>query len=199
MRQPSGGSSSRSSRQRRRARAPGWVATVYGIVKQSGGHIGLTSEPGKGTTFHLYLPRAAGPLEAAPIRPTSGLHRVGGERILLVEDEPALRALAERMLKGMKCRVTTAANGDDALAAVKQNRAKPDLLITDLVMPGMGGKALAQHLLRLQPGLRILFVSGYTDQGSASAETPTPGAVFLQKPFSISSLAAAARESLENL
>jgi PAS domain S-box-containing protein len=172
------------------------LATVYGIVKQSGGHIEVSSDPGKGTTFRIFLSKAADAAEAGPARPSSAAHRVGGERILLVEDEPALRALGERMLKGLRYTVTVAADGEAALKAADA-LAVPDLLITDLVMPGMGGKELGERLLKRWPGLRILYISGYTEKPTDDPDAPTPGSTFLQKPFSVASLAAAVRKALE--
>ena len=171
------------------------LATVYGIVKQSGGNIWVYSEPGRGTTFKIYLPRVKA--AATPRLQPSGLAAAGGgELLLIVEDEPHLRALFGRMVTELGYRVRTAESGEAALRVVASEDLRPDLLVTDVVLTGMGGKVLAERLRALRPGLRVLYMSGYTDNaivhhGVLEADTP-----FLQKPFSIGDLAAKIRELL---
>ena len=163
------------------------LSTVYGIVKQSGGHIACTSEPGHGTTFRIYLPRT----EALPVRQAEEAPeqvpeqvRPGlGEHILVAEDETAVRELIQRMLERLGHRVTLAANGNDALALVTEKGLDPDLVITDVVMPGMSGKELIERLRILRPGQRFLYMSGYTDNAIGDHGVLDPDTPFLQKPF----------------
>jgi len=174
------------------------LSTVYGIVKQSGGNVWCYSEPGKGTTFKIYLPRE----EAEPIpeveRDVESTRRGGGEHVVVVEDESAVRNLLVRMIEGLNYQVTAAANGGEALLAVEKMSVRPDLLITDVVMPGMGGVDLAESMRKTWPGLKVLYMSGYTDnaivhQGVLDSETP-----FIQKPFNARDLAAKIREQLDS-
>jgi len=159
------------------------LSTVYGIVSQSGGHIACASEPGRGTTFRIHLPRAeAGlvrPAEPAPepVRPG------GGELILVAEDETAVRELVQEMLEHLGYRVNAAANGNDALALVTEQGLDPALVITDVVMPGMSGKELIERLRRIRPGQRYLYMSGYADNAIGQHGVLDPGTPFLQKPF----------------
>jgi PAS domain S-box-containing protein len=154
------------------------LATAYGIVKQSGGHIWTYSEPGKGTTFRIYLPRVD---EAAqpPAPKSEGTATVrGSETILVVEDDEALRAIIAEVLEDAGYSVLTARNGDEAIGAAGEHRLI-DLVISDMVMPAMGGAVLARHL----PQLRFLFMSGYTELSVAEDGGLTRGAAFLAKPF----------------
>jgi hypothetical protein len=154
------------------------LATAYGIVRQSGGHIWTYSEPGKGTTFRIYLPRVD---EAAqpPVPRSEGTATVrGSETILVVEDDEALRAIIAEVLEDAGYSVRTARNGDEAIGAAAEPRLI-DLVISDMVMPAMGGAVLARHL----PHLRFLFMSGYTELSVAEDGGLTRGAAFLEKPF----------------
>ncbi|HET9707699.1 MAG TPA: PAS domain S-box protein [Gemmatimonadales bacterium] len=176
------------------------LATVYGIVKQSGGNIWVTSTPGQGTTFTVYFPRSTEELSAVP-EPSariSGGRAIGDTHILLVEDEPALRRAIERMLARLEYRVTVAASGDEALDAVASQRLKPDVLLTDMVMPGMKTGELVERLLAIQPNVKVLRMSGYTAEEVASPASPESGTPFLRKPFSVDELAAAVQAVLDS-
>src|SRR2546427_2286292 len=173
------------------------LATVYGIVKQSGGFIWLYSEPGHGTTFKIYLPRVDGAADA--LGPPVGTAEVprGTETVLIVEDEEAVRALAKTALMRKGYRVLEAANGGEALLRCESERAPIHLLVTDVVMPGLGGADLARRLAPLRPDMRVLFISGYTDRAAARHGTMQPGAAYLEKPFSLDALARKVREVLD--
>ena len=140
------------------------LSTVYGIVKQSGGNVWVYSEPGHGTTFKIYLPRDLSAAAATDTRPTAAPSRVTGtETVLVVEDEPALCEVARRTLDAAGYRVLTAASGDEALLIFAEHVGDIHLLLTDVVMPRMSGRALAQELTKRRPTLKVLYMSGYTD------------------------------------
>ena len=173
------------------------LATCYGIVKQHGGAIGVYSEVGHGTTFKIYLPRAIAPARESARRDNAdGLPR-GVETVLLVEDEVSVRALAARVLRIQGYTVIEAANGDEALALALHSGRTIDLLLTDVIMPQIGGKALADRLTQLLPGVRVLFMSGYTDDAIIHHGRLEPGIAFLHKPFSPAALARKVREALD--
>src|SRR6185312_3336358 len=159
------------------------LATVYGIVKQSGGYIWVYSEPGQGATFKVYLPRVepAGEPAAAPQPPARAPG--GTETILLAEDEAAVRTLARRILEKHGYKLLLAATGRDGVQVAEQHAAPIDLLVTDVVMPEMGGRELAQRLTARQPGLKVLFLSGYTDDAIVHHGVLDAGVALLQKPF----------------
>jgi CheY-like chemotaxis protein len=166
------------------------LATVYGIVKQSNGSIEVESEPGRGTTFNILLPRLPEGCEAA-VRPDSG-ERVlppGRGTVLLVEDEAAVRALSTLALRSAGYDVVTAGDGEEALAVSRQHPARIDLLVTDVVMPKMSGRQLADRLTATHPPLRVLFMSGYVDDTVLRHGVREAGVAFLQKPFTPASLA----------
>jgi len=173
------------------------LATVYGIVKQSGGYIWVYSEPGRGATFKVYLPRVehAGESVAAPQPPARALG--GTETILLAEDEAAVRNLARRVLEKHGYKLLLAATGRDGVRLAKEHAGPIDLLVTDVVMPEMGGRELAQHLTARQPGLKVLFLSGYTDDAIVHHGVLDAGVAFLQKPFKPDELARKIREVLD--
>jgi CheY-like chemotaxis protein len=174
------------------------LATCYGIVKQHGGSIGVYSEVGHGTTFKIYLPRIIPPTEEIAHRnEINGLLR-GVETVLLVEDEVAVRALAARVLRAQGYTVLEAANGDEALAlAQDRGETEIDLLLTDVIMPQIGGRELAARLAMLIPTVKILYMSGYTDDAIVHHGRLEPGTVFLHKPFSPAALARKVREVLD--
>jgi two-component system cell cycle sensor histidine kinase/response regulator CckA len=159
------------------------LSTVYGIVKQAGGFIVPYSEPGHGTTFKIYFPPAqAGPEPSTLARLPDELPR-GSETILVVEDEPALRELTVCILEESGYKVLEATGVEDALAIAGQSQAKVDLLLTDVVMPGMSGTELAKRLVGIRPDLRVLFVSGYAEDVIVNRGGPDRGVELIQKPF----------------
>jgi CheY-like chemotaxis protein len=174
------------------------LSTCYGIIKQSGGHISVYSEPGQGTTFKIYLPQVE-PQAKIPLQrlDSPDLPR-GTETILLVEDDPALREMAATLLRRLGYTVLAAANGIEALS-LKQQRDSGyvDLLFTDVVMPHMSGKELADRVQALYPYTRILFTSAYTGNAIVHQGVLNPGAALLQKPFTPSALAHKLREVLD--
>ncbi len=165
------------------------LATVYGIIKQSGGHIFVYSEPGHGTTFKIYLPCTDAEPYSKELTIKEEKHLGGSEHILVVEDEAKLRRLFEATIPSLGYRLTTAANGDEALILVQERGLKPDLVITDVVMPGIGGVVLVEHLRKIQPDLKVLYMSGYTDNAIVHQGVLDPGTPFIQKPFHIKELA----------
>ncbi len=176
------------------------LATVYGIVKQSGGYIWAYSEPGAGTVFRIYLPRheeSADPQALAAPRP-AGEPRGGRETILLVEDEEGVRALARRILAAQGYAVLEADGPRGALELLERLEQPIDLLLTDVVMPEMDGSELATRAAALRPATRVLFMSGYTDDAIASRGLIAGGGRFLQKPFTPDVLAAKVREILDS-
>jgi PAS domain S-box-containing protein len=170
------------------------LSTVYGIVKQSGGYVWCYSEPGAGTAFKIYLPRVAEEAGTIAPRPAS-LDLRGSETILLVEDEETLANLARRVLLKHGYRVLTASSGATA-REVAAEQPGIDLLLTDVVMPGMSGRELADELQRRFPDLKVLFMSGYTDDAIVHQGFLDPGLAFLQKPFTPYGLAKKVREVL---
>jgi signal transduction histidine kinase/ActR/RegA family two-component response regulator len=174
------------------------LSTCYGIVKQSGGHIAVYSEPARGTTFKIYLPRV-GQEAQAPLRRASPRDLPSGtESILLVEDDPALREMAATLLGRLGYTMLSAANGVEALSLLKQRGAGHiDLLFTDIVMPHMSGQELAGRVRALYPYTRVLFTSAYTEHAFVHQGVLAQGVAVLQKPFTPSALAAALREVLD--
>ncbi|MFL5302232.1 MAG: response regulator, partial [Anaeromyxobacteraceae bacterium] len=171
------------------------LATVYGIVEQSGGHIDLTSAPGEGTAFQIFFPRTSEAPSAGVASPAAALAR-GTESILLVEDDPQVRDVTARSLRAGGYRVVVAASGRDALRLDAAAVAGVQLLVTDVVMPGIDGRALADELRRGHPSLRVLYVSGYT-QDALGKRVLEPGIEFLPKPFTAPSLLARVRAVLD--
>src|SRR5437773_1774151 len=173
------------------------LAMVYGTVKQSGGFIWVYSEPGHGATFKIYLPRVDAPVEAAaPPVPVERPPR-GSETVLLAEDEPAVRTIAQQALERQGYTVLAAPSGADALALAAQHGATIHLLLTDVVMPGMSGRDLADRLTAQRPGIRVLYISGYTDNAIVRHGMLEPGLAYLQKPFRPDALVRKVRDVLD--
>jgi two-component system cell cycle sensor histidine kinase/response regulator CckA len=172
------------------------LATVYGIVKQSGGHVAAYSEPGRGATFKVYLARIEGkPKEratAARVKPAAG----GTETILVVEDEAPVRKLLTQVLKRQGYTVLDAASGLEALQAIAAHGGPIHLMVTDVVMPGMSGRDLARRVAPLRPEAKVLYISGYTEDAIVNHGELEPGTAFLSKPFTPAALATKVREVL---
>jgi signal transduction histidine kinase/ActR/RegA family two-component response regulator len=171
------------------------LAMLYGFIRQSGGAVDVTSTPGNGARFRLLFPAAPQPAPAAPAAVPPVPERRDGT-VLLAEDEDALRRLVERVLERAGYSVLAARNGAEALARARQHDGAIDLLVTDVVMPGLGGAELAEMLRARQPGLPVLFMSGYTDAEIAAGVGRVPGSRFIQKPFTMGDLLARAAELL---
>jgi len=174
------------------------LATVYGIVKQSGGNIWLYSEPGRGTTFKIYLPRVDQPLELPTPTPAARETPRGTETVLLVEDDDAVRALARKMLAAHGYTVLAAPSGADALELAASHAGPIHLLVTDVVLPGISGRELAIRFQSVRPGLKVLYTSGYTDDAVVHHGVLDAGIAFLQKPFTSGALARKVRETLDS-
>ncbi|HEY1204350.1 MAG: PAS domain S-box protein [Bryobacteraceae bacterium] len=172
------------------------LSTVYGIVKQAGGHIWVRSEPGAGTTFHICLPRAEGEVVAAEVSKTPAADLRGDETLLVVEDQAEVRHLAMEVLESYGYKVLGAASGVDALQLCEIYTGPIQMMVTDVVMPGMTGPELAAKLTELRPQIKVLFMSGYADKLIAGEGELAGNMAYLQKPFSPRSLAAKVREAL---
>ena len=173
------------------------LSTVYGIIRQNGGHIAVYSEPGKGTTFRIYLPRCrqARP-DAPPDAPARPLTR-GTETLLLVEDELAILKLTTKSLEQQGYTVLAANAPADALLIAQTHSGRIHLLLTDIVMPRMNGRELAERLKTLQPGIKCVFMSGYPANVIARQGILEDGVHFIQKPFSMADLDAKIRAALD--
>ena len=166
------------------------LSTVYGIVRQSGGHVSFTSTPGAGTTFRVFLPATVeAPPRPLPEAPGSR-SRQGSGTILLAEDEPAVRALTRAMLERLGFTVLEADSGAAAISLAASASEPIRLLLTDVIMPGMSGPDTAASVRRLLPGMRVLYMSGYTDDAVSLHGVLAEGTALLQKPFSAGDLAA---------
>lgn len=174
------------------------LSTVYGIVKQSDGSIKVDTEPGRGTSFSIYLPCVEHDGETpAPSRPTSPRRERGSETVLLVEDEESVRVVARRVLDGCGYTVLEAESGEQALRICGSYEDPIDLVITDVVMPGMSGVDMAQQILATRPGTGILYISGYTDDTMSNHDVPGARVHILQKPFTVETLTAEVRKILD--
>ncbi len=173
------------------------LATVYGIVGQSGGHVFVYSEPGRGTTFKIYLPVARGEAAADDPEAPEPSRLTGSETILLVEDDDALRRLACRLLRRSGYTVLEARDAREGERVSREYRAGIDLLVTDVVLPGETGRELAARLAAVRPGLRVLFISGYTENAIAHHGVLDPDVDLLEKPFSPEALLRRVRRSLD--
>jgi two-component system, cell cycle sensor histidine kinase and response regulator CckA len=164
------------------------LSTVYGIVRQSGGDVHVYSEAGRGTTFRVYLP-GTGARPAAATAAVAEITRGQGELVLVVEDEPALRELARLIIQDLGYQVSVADNGGAALFQVEEQGLRPELILTDVVMPGMSGRVLVERLRWTLPGVKVIYMSGYTDDAIVHHGVLDADVDFLQKPFSVTALA----------
>ena len=175
------------------------LSTVYGIVKQNNGFIWVYSEPGQGSTFKIYLPKVKGDTELEKKKQTPVVELAGFETILIVEDDYGLRKFAQEVLLSYGYNVIVADNGEDALRVDKKHEVPIHLLLTDVVMPRMGGRELIERLQPLYPRMKVIYMSGYTDNAIIRHGVLEPGLNFLEKPFTPEGLAHKVREALDNI
>jgi two-component system cell cycle sensor histidine kinase/response regulator CckA len=170
---------------------------VFGIVKQSEGNVWVYSEPQRGTTFKIYLPRVD---EVVEEQPTSEAETAAGgsETILLVEDSDSLRELGREILEEHGYKVIEASSATAALAGLARHAGSLDLILTDLVMSGMSGRELADQVTRMRPGTKVLFMSGYTDDALGHHGVLDAGTAFVEKPFTIDGLLRKVRDVLDS-
>jgi CheY-like chemotaxis protein len=173
------------------------LSTVYGIVKQSEGYVWAYSEPGQGATFKIYLPVDLSAATSAPVQEPVVAAARPGEVVLVVEDEEAVRSMTARLLESEGYQVLVAAHGSEALEHLERSSGRLDLVITDVAMPTMNGRELADHLRRLRPGLPVLFMSGYTDDEMVRRGLIEPNHPFLSKPFTPETLAGKVRQLID--
>jgi CheY-like chemotaxis protein len=173
------------------------LSTVFGIVQQSGGFVVVDSAPGQGTTFDVHFPCVEPRGDAAVAAGGARAESRGTETILIAEDNPQLRALTARMLTERDYIVLSAGAGDEALEIADRHAGEIDLLITDVVMPGMSGRSLAQAIRHARPGIRVLYVSGYSDDMLGQQGVLDPDIHLLAKPFTPETLADRVREVLD--
>ena len=172
------------------------LATCYGIVQQLGGAIYPESELGKGTIFSVFLPRIDLPAEPTP-RPRETAIQRGTETVLLVEDEPLVRDIAKSALSDQGYQVLEAEHGEEALVVAREHGAEIQLVLTDVVMPKMGGRELVEQLRKVRPAIRVLYMSGYTAASIDEQDVVEPGTSFLRKPFALAEMLGKVREVLD--
>ena len=170
---------------------------VYGIVQQSGGYLQVDSKLGHGTTFRVFLPRTDRTLESQLPVPIPASTLRGSETILLVEDEGQVRVIINSVLRKHGYHILEAKNAGEALLVSEQHKGKIDLLLTDVVMPRVGGRMLAERLVRLRPEMKVLYVSGYTDDTVVHHGVSHAGVAFLQKPIMPEALLGKVRQVLD--
>jgi CheY-like chemotaxis protein len=173
------------------------MSTVYGIVKQSGGYIWIDSTPGNGTSCKIYFPRIEAPVPASKIHEATGNALCGAETILLVEDEVWVGNLARLILERQGYKVYQARGAEEALSIGREHKGTIDMMLADVVMPMMSGRELAEFLLPIHPGMKVLFMSGYTDDTILQHGVLDLGIGFLQKPFTSDTLIQKVREVLD--
>jgi len=174
------------------------LSTVYGIVKQTNGYVFAETKVGVGTTFYVYLPRVQDVPEETGPADTHESGKGGCETVLLVEDEDSVRELVRVTLSSRGYNVLEAENGERGLQLATESKDPIDLLVTDVMMPGMGGRDLVRKLLAIRPGIKVLYLSGYTEDALLTQGSLGPGAAFLQKPFTLQNLAKKVRELLSS-
>jgi CheY-like chemotaxis protein len=174
------------------------LSMVYGIIKQSGGNIWVYSEPDRGTSFKIYLPRVDQPAESTGTENRPQTVQRGTETILLVEDDPQLRQLSSSVLSHCGYKVLTAAAPEEGVAICKENHRDIRLLVTDVVMPRMNGRQLAEQIQQITPNVKVLYISGYTSNAIVHYGVLDRGLWFLPKPFTLSALVAKVREVLDS-
>jgi CheY-like chemotaxis protein len=173
------------------------LSTVYGIVKQSGGNVWVYSEVGRGTTFKIYLPRTDHAAERPEVNDGHDEVPTGTETVLLVEDEEIVRRMTHEILLMNGYQVLESSHGAEALDTCRQHRGPIHLMLTDVVMPRMSGRELAEHAAALRPEMRVLYMSGYTDDAIVHHGVLDEGMAFLEKPFTPDSLARKVRAALD--
>jgi CheY-like chemotaxis protein len=172
------------------------LSTVYGIVKQSDGFIWVYSELGQGSAFKIYLPRVDQPMDSTTAEEAEPQTLSGAETILLVEDEEVLREMTARVLRRSGYTVLEAKNGDEALAVAKAHPSPVQLVLTDVVMPGLSGPKLVERFTAMQANVKVLYMSGYPDEAIVRRGVLEPGTAFLEKPFRMRALLGKIRELL---
>ena len=174
------------------------LSTVFGVVTQAGGHLTVSSEPGQGSAFNLFLPRHEAPADLEPAAHPSAPAVRGAGTVLLVEDQPEVRRLADAILTNLGFQVLQAEDGPQALALAQSHPGPIGMMLTDVIMPGMNGRELADRLKEVRPDTRVLFMSGYTDRIMSPDGLLDPSVAYLQKPFTADQLSAAVLAVLQS-